>query len=135
MTPQAIYAYLIEANAAAAQCLEMPAADLRGRVIALNAGSNVHYPVLRALQNQGMSLNDVLSKYGDASDRTAPPTEAGGAESLPDLNWAHHYASTLQTGALYGSSATLAEVLNHSGKTMVQEIMAAIAEQDGHPAL
>jgi len=55
-----------------------------------------------------MSLNDVLSKYGDASDRTAPPTEAGGAESLPDLNWAHHYASTLQTGALYGSSATLA---------------------------
>ena len=55
-----------------------------------------------------LSLNDVLSKYGDASDRTAPPTEAGGAESAPDLNFAHHYASTLQTGALYGSSATLA---------------------------
>ena len=39
------------------------AADLRGRVIALNAGSNVHYPVLRALQNQGMSLNDVQCRY------------------------------------------------------------------------
>jgi hypothetical protein len=55
-----------------------------------------------------MSLNDVLSKYGDANDRTAPPTEAGGSESLPDSNWAHHYASTLQSGAFYGSAATLA---------------------------
>ncbi len=55
-----------------------------------------------------MSLNDVLSKYGDANDHTAPPTEAGGAESAPDSNWAHHYASTLESGALYGGSATLA---------------------------
>ncbi|PPQ31159.1 hypothetical protein CCR94_10090 [Rhodoblastus sphagnicola] len=39
------------------------AADLRGRVIALNEGSNVHYLVLRALQNQGMSLDDVQCLY------------------------------------------------------------------------
>jgi hypothetical protein len=54
-----------------------------------------------------MSLSDVLSKYGDANDTTAPPTEAGGAESLPDSNWAHHYATTIESGAIYGSSAVL----------------------------
>jgi aliphatic sulfonates family ABC transporter substrate-binding protein len=44
-------------------------ADLRGRTIALNKGSNVHYLLLRALQSHGMTLADVRCQY-------LPPDEA-----------------------------------------------------------
>lgn len=60
-----------------------------------------------------MSLQDVLSKYGDANDHSAPPTESGGGEINPDDKWAHHYASTRQYGAVYGSAAVL-QVANPS---------------------
>jgi len=56
---------------------------------------------------QCLTLSDVLSKYGSANDRTPPPTESGGGESTPDQTWAHHYASTYQLGAAYGSAAVL----------------------------
>ena len=54
-----------------------------------------------------MSLQDVLSKYGDANDHSAPPTEQNGGEITQDTKWAHHYASTRQYGAVYGTSAIL----------------------------
>jgi hypothetical protein len=54
-----------------------------------------------------MSLQDVLSKYGDANDHSTPPTESGGGETNPDDKFAHHYASTRQYGAVYGSAAYL----------------------------
>ncbi|MET5840443.1 sigma-54-dependent Fis family transcriptional regulator [Serratia marcescens] len=39
------------------------AADLRGKRIALNKGSNVHYLLLQMLDEQGMTLNDVRIVY------------------------------------------------------------------------
>lgn len=65
-----------EPPAAASEAILVPrdsgiheVADLRGKRIALNKGSNVHYLLVRALEASGLSLDDVTPVYikpGDA---------------------------------------------------------------------
>jgi sulfonate transport system substrate-binding protein len=46
-------------------------ADLRGKKIALNKGSNVHYFLIKLLQANGLTLNDVDVQYLTPSDGRA----------------------------------------------------------------
>jgi sulfonate transport system substrate-binding protein len=46
-------------------------ADLRGRAIALNKGSNVHYLLVRALEEAGLSYHDVRATYLAPADARA----------------------------------------------------------------
>jgi sulfonate transport system substrate-binding protein len=46
-------------------------ADLKGKKIALNKGSNVHYLLVRALENAGLSVNDIQPVYLPPADARA----------------------------------------------------------------
>ncbi|HVY97864.1 MAG TPA: sulfonate ABC transporter substrate-binding protein [Dongiaceae bacterium] len=46
-------------------------ADLKGKKIALNKGSNVHYLLVRALENAGLSINDIQPIYLAPADARA----------------------------------------------------------------
>lgn len=46
-------------------------ADLEGKRVALNRGSNVHYLLVRALQDAGLSLQDIRTAYLPPSDARA----------------------------------------------------------------
>lgn len=46
-------------------------ADLRGRKVALNKGSNVHYLLVRALEKHGLKLSDVQPVYLPPADARA----------------------------------------------------------------
>lgn len=46
-------------------------ADLKGRRVALNKGSNVHFLLLRALQSAGLTIKDVTPIYLTPSDARA----------------------------------------------------------------
>lgn len=46
-------------------------ADLKGKKVALNKGSNVHYLLVRALENAGLSLNDITPVYLPPADARA----------------------------------------------------------------
>jgi sulfonate transport system substrate-binding protein len=46
-------------------------ADLKGRRVALNKGSNVHYLLVRALEANGVSLSDIESVYLPPADARA----------------------------------------------------------------
>ena len=46
-------------------------ADLKGKKIALNKGSNVHYLLVRALEDAGLSINDVTPVYLPPADARA----------------------------------------------------------------
>ncbi|GJE55832.1 MULTISPECIES: sulfonate ABC transporter substrate-binding protein [Methylobacterium] len=46
-------------------------ADLRGKKVALNKGSNVHYLLVRALEKAGLSLKDITPTYVAPADARA----------------------------------------------------------------
>jgi ABC transporter, substrate-binding protein, aliphatic sulfonates family len=46
-------------------------ADLKGKKVALNKGSNVHYLLVRALESQGLSLKDIQPAYLPPADARA----------------------------------------------------------------
>ncbi len=46
-------------------------ADLKGKKVALNKGSNVHYLLVRALEDAGLSINDVTPVYLPPADARA----------------------------------------------------------------
>jgi len=46
-------------------------ADLKGKKVALNKGSNVHYLLVRALENAGLSVNDIQPVYLAPADARA----------------------------------------------------------------
>lgn len=46
-------------------------ADLKGKRVALNKGSNVHYLLVRALESNGLTLNDVESVFLPPADARA----------------------------------------------------------------
>lgn len=46
-------------------------ADLKGRKVALNKGSNVHYLLVRALQEAGLSIHDITPVYLPPADARA----------------------------------------------------------------
>ncbi len=46
-------------------------ADLKGRKIALNKGSNVHYLIVKALEKQGLKFSDVQAVYLPPADARA----------------------------------------------------------------
>jgi sulfonate transport system substrate-binding protein len=71
-------------------------AQLRGKKIALNQGSNVQYLVLRALESAGLSLSDVeLSFLAPAEARAA--FRAGGIDAW--AIWDPFFASAVLDGA------------------------------------
>ena len=47
------------------------AADLKGKRVAFNKGSNVHYLLVRALEDAGLSINDVTPVYLAPADARA----------------------------------------------------------------
>ncbi|HEX2673089.1 MAG TPA: aliphatic sulfonate ABC transporter substrate-binding protein, partial [Polyangiaceae bacterium] len=56
--------------------------DLRGKTVALNRGANVHYLLIRALEEAGLSYADVRVTF-------LPPTDAGRAFASGDVDaWA-----------------------------------------------
>ena len=46
-------------------------ADLKGKKVALNKGSNVHYLLVRALEDAGLSINDITPIYLPPADARA----------------------------------------------------------------
>lgn len=46
-------------------------ADLKGKKVALNKGSNVHYLIVKALEKQGLKFNDVQAVYLPPADARA----------------------------------------------------------------
>lgn len=72
-------------------------ADLKGKTIALNKGANVHYLLIRALEEEGLGYDDVYVSF-------VPPTGARAAFESREVDawaiWNPHLASVEQaTGA------------------------------------
>ena len=71
-------------------------ADLRGKKIALNRGSNVHYLLVKALESAGLSINDIEVVYlapGDAR----PAYESGKVDAW--VIWDPFLAAAEQAGS------------------------------------
>ena len=113
-------------------------AELRGKKVALNKGSNVHYLLVRAIEKAGLSLADITPVYLAPADARAA-FERGAVDAW--VIWDPYFAAA-EAG---GNARVLADgtglVPNHqfylSSKTFAAEngpaldaIVAAIAEVD-----
>lgn len=113
-------------------------ADLRGKKVALNKGSNVHYLLVRAIEAAGLSLSDITPVYLAPADARAA-FERGAVDAW--VIWDPYFAAA-EAG---GNARVLADgtglVPNHqfylSSKSFAAEngpaldaIVAAIAEVD-----
>lgn len=113
-------------------------ADLRGKKVALNKGSNVHYLLVRSIEKAGLSLSDITPAYLAPADARAA-FERGAVDAW--VIWDPYFAAA-EAG---GNTRVLADgtglVPNHqfylSSKTFTAEngpaldaIVAAIAEVD-----
>jgi sulfonate transport system substrate-binding protein len=106
-------------------------ADLRGRKVALNRGSNVHNLLVRALAASGMSITDVTPVYLKPSD-ARPAFEGGDVDA-----WAiwDPYLAAAQTAL---KTRTIADGVAQSGRVIDENREFFLASRDfatAHPDL
>lgn len=71
-------------------------ADLKGKKVALNKGSNVHYLLVRALETAGLQYSDIETAFLPPGD-ARPAFEQGKVDAL--VAWDPFYAAAEKNGA------------------------------------